>query len=407
MEAATLRNVTLNDVLEIREQHTIQKSDFMRTIPKEQVPLPTPYAILEAGYPFQEFQVTTSDGYILSLHRIPGLKGSSPTTYGPPVLLMHGLAMASTSFLALGPSNSLGYILADAGYDVWLGNFRGNTFSRKHTSLNPDSDQSFWHFSQDEMASQDIPSMIDFIYTKNPVKLIYIGYSQGGRTGLMAATNSAVCDKLKLMIVLASTGARTLTDAAAGRALVLSRIWTLLEFIGKPEIMSRNLGIAPVLGLICKRKSLLSDVCALLVSKYFGTRLKGDDLYTYRQDHLPLIFANLLDGSSARQFSHQEQLTRGVLRKFDFGIFGNPSRYGSKEAPVYDLTTVQCPVAIYWADNDPRTPKTDVDRIAAEIPNVVATTQVERYYFNHIDFIFADLAKSLVYDSIVQLMSQY
>lgn len=37
--------------------------------------------------------------------------------------------------------------LADLGYDVWLGNIRGNTYSRKHLNMNPASHEAYWKFS--------------------------------------------------------------------------------------------------------------------------------------------------------------------------------------------------------------------------------------------------------------------
>lgn len=92
--------------------------------------------------------MTTEDGYILTLHRIPYGRDATGVTdkNKPAVLLMHGLLCSSMDWVNAGPQDSLALNLADAGYDVWLGNNRGNTWSRKHVSLNPDTDTEFWDY---------------------------------------------------------------------------------------------------------------------------------------------------------------------------------------------------------------------------------------------------------------------
>lgn len=117
------------------------------------------------------FLLFKDDCYFLEMHRIPhgkdnppaegeirpGIGGSfliflnmyffnSRSFHVPAVYLQHGLLCSSADWVMGIPSKSLGYILADAGYDVWLGNYRGNTYSRRHCEHDP-SNNKFWEFS--------------------------------------------------------------------------------------------------------------------------------------------------------------------------------------------------------------------------------------------------------------------
>merc|ERR1712179_461790 len=119
------------------------------------------------GYPSEAHEVPTDDGYLLTLHRIPHGKdahGSRKEDSGtkPVILLLPGLLLDSTIYVMNLPHQSLAYVLADNGFDVWIGNNRGNTHSKKHEFLSVNSTQ-FWDFSYQEMAEYDLPAMIDYI----------------------------------------------------------------------------------------------------------------------------------------------------------------------------------------------------------------------------------------------------
>ncbi|ENN82477.1 hypothetical protein D910_01498, partial [Dendroctonus ponderosae] len=97
----------------------------------------------------------------------------------PAVLLLHGLLASSADFVSA-RNQSLAFQLVDKGYDVWLGNNRGNTYSRNHIMLDPNEDKSFWNFSFHETGMYDLPAMIDHIIQKSQVsKVTFIGISQG------------------------------------------------------------------------------------------------------------------------------------------------------------------------------------------------------------------------------------
>ena len=60
------------------------------------------------GYYVEHHDVTTSDGYILTVHRMPGNSKNLVNSNKPVVLLVHGLLAASDVWVLRGPNEDLG-----------------------------------------------------------------------------------------------------------------------------------------------------------------------------------------------------------------------------------------------------------------------------------------------------------
>lgn len=129
------------------------------------------------GFKHEEYEVITQDGYVLKLFRILAqghiLKG--------PVYFQHGIIDSADCFVMNEGSRALAFVAARNGFDVWLGNIRGNKYSRKHLTMDPDTNsKDFFNYSFVEMANFDITAMIDFIKVLTEYsKVAFIGHSMG------------------------------------------------------------------------------------------------------------------------------------------------------------------------------------------------------------------------------------
>ncbi|CAN7939562.1 unnamed protein product [Ixodes hexagonus] len=75
--------------------------------------------------------------------------------------------------------------------------------------------------------------------------------------------------------------------------------------------------------------------------------------------------------------------------------------------PCYQLENVEVPVAIFWGDGDWFSTSRDLDNLRNRLRHVVYDHRVDLNNFNHIDFIYATGAKSLLYDQVVELFRKF
>ncbi|CAL4125307.1 unnamed protein product, partial [Meganyctiphanes norvegica] len=325
---------------------------------KTQLFIPITELIVKAGYPVESHHVTTADGYILTLHRIPHGRTNNhmETIKGSPggravAFMQHGLLCGSACWILNEPNNVGAYNLADAGYDVWLGNARGSKYSRNHTYLDP-SEREFWQFSWDEMGKFDIPAVIDYILASTQKEqLSYIGHSMGTTMFWVAMSEHPEYNsKIRVMFAL---------GPVAYVSNIVSPIRFLSPFIKEMEVISNFLGdyeFFPETSLFvsfrkmtCKQHNRLTVTMCENSLFFFA----GFDPVHFNEDRLQVILTHEPEGTSVNTVFHYAQMINtGTFQKFDFGRRHNLAKYGQEAPPQYNLTKVTAPVVLMSAQND-------------------------------------------------------
>jgi len=102
--------------------------------------------------------------------------------------MQHGIEADMMQWVLKDEKESPAFVVANAGYDLWLGNNRGNRFSQAHETLDPKK-KAFWQFTWEELGTKDTPAVMDYILKQTGAsKLNYIGHSEG-TTQVMAGAS--------------------------------------------------------------------------------------------------------------------------------------------------------------------------------------------------------------------------
>ncbi|XP_063538795.1 lipase 3-like [Cydia strobilella] len=369
----------------------------------EDANLKVPSLVRKYEYPLEEHQVITSDQYVLTMHRIPYGRYNKKKRNRPAVFIMHGLLSSSADFITTGPEKAFAYILAEEGFDVWMGNARGNRYSRQHTYIDPRK-SAFWKFSWDEIGNLDLPAMIDYVLKKTKKRKIhYIGHSQGTTAfWVMCSLRPEYNHKIISMHALAPVAYLThnkcpLLHAIASFSNAIAKFLTL---VGKAEFMANKLLLKWAGAAICRDGAIFQELCSNI---YF--LVGGWNSVELNRTIIPVILGHTPAGASVYQFAHYGQVMASKqFRRFNHGGSANMKIYKSRTPPGYHPHKVTAPVFFHYSLSDPWAHVKDVERLGLEIGNLKAKRVIPMATFSHFDFLFGINAKALVYDQVISDM---
>ncbi|PKA49876.1 Triacylglycerol lipase 1 [Apostasia shenzhenica] len=346
------------------------------------------------GYPCVEYTVETKDGYLLTLQRVLHGKVASREYHGLPVFLQHGLFQGGDTWFLNSVEESLGFVLADLGFDVWVGNVRGTRWSHGHITLS-EHDHAFWDWSWQDLAMYDLSAMLKYVYNETNSKVLYIGHSQGTIMALAAFTMKDTVEMVEAAALLCPISYLAHISSKFVLRAVSMHLDQMLLSLGIHQLNFRsNIGVE-ILDSLCDGfvdcgnllRSITGDNCCFNASRV--------DYYLQYEPH----------PSSTKNLHHLFQMIRkGTFAKYDYGWWGNLKHYHRLSPPAFDLADIpeSLPLWMGYGGNDALADVTDINRTINELRSKPQLLFINSY--GHIDFILSPNAKDDVYGDLMRFL---
>ncbi|KAL9457426.1 hypothetical protein AB3S75_006470 [Citrus x aurantiifolia] len=355
------------------------------------------------GYVCHEHTVTTQDGYILSMQRMPKARSGKPADK-PPVLLQHGLLMDGITWLLNSPNESLAFILADKGYDVWISNTRGTKYSLGHTSLSP-NDPAYWEWTWDELMAYDVTASVKFVHDQTgQQKLHYVGHSLGTLVAFAAFSQDKLVSMIRSAALLSPIAYLGQMPSQLARSAVDAFLAEDIYWLGLHEFAPRGDAVAKLLEDICQKPG---NNCSNLMSSFTG---QNCCLNSSRTD---IFLEHEPQSTATKNMIHLAQMARkGTIAMYDYGNEDdNMNHYGQPTPPVYNMTKIpkDLPLFLSYGGKDLLSDVKDVKLLLGNLKDHDSDKLVVQYIkdYAHADFVFGIQANRDVYDPMMAFFRRH
>lgn len=297
--------------------------------------------------------------------------------------------------------NSLGFLLYDNGFDVWMGNSRGNAYSRNCTCYSPDSwvDKTFWQYSFEKMGNYDLPAQVNYALTKTGrAKLVYVGHSQGTSQAFANFMSSyTMKSKISAFIALAPVWHLSHTGSELMKLAASLGLAGLLNSVGFDEIIPTSALIQTLFPAICSATPVVCDTGISLITGF------APENFDYSRSDV--YWSHFPKATSAASLAHfSANINSSPVRHYDYGWWDNLYYYWSTTPPAYDpRTAVAPPTYFFYGNQDLLGNPADVTTLLSTYPLTAQMGIFNIPAYDHLSFAWGKDAGTTLYQDVITI----